>query len=86
MEDGQDLNSFYTLDNVQEKSMSCVPQDYVVPTMHRPNLAPQYANLAVIDMAALKKGSASRSHVIRQIRDACRRLGFFQVSFLILFP
>ncbi|MCI50189.1 hypothetical protein A2U01_0071433, partial [Trifolium medium] len=29
-------------------------------------------------MAALKKGAASRSHVIREIRDACRRLGFFQ--------
>lgn len=79
MENGEDLSSFYTLDNAQEKSISHVPQNFVIPSMHRPNLESKYASLAVVDMAALKNGSASRSRVIQEIRDSCRRLGFFQV-------
>lgn len=85
MENGENLSSFYTLDNAQEKSISHVPQNFVIPNMHRPNLETKYANLAVVDMAALKNGSASRSRVIQEIRDSCRRLGFFQVSFLIYY-
>lgn len=85
MENGENLSSFYTLDNAQEKSISHVPQNFVIPNMHRPNLETKYASLAVVDMAALKNGSASRSLVIREIRDSCRRLGFFQVSFLIYY-
>lgn len=66
--------------------LSCVPQQYIIPTLHRSNLAPkEYANVAVIDVAALKNGSASRSRAIQQIRDACRHLGFFQVSFFLPF-
>nr|KYP49749.1 Protein SRG1 [Cajanus cajan] len=73
-------SSFSTLDTAQEKGLSCVPQQYVISTLHRPNLAPkEYANVAVIDVAALKNGSATRSRVVQEIRDACRRLGFFQV-------
>jgi len=78
----RDSSSFSTLDSAQEKGLSCVPHQYVIPSLHRPNLAPKdYANVAVIDMAALKNGSPTRSCVIQQIRDACHRLGFFQVSF-----
>ncbi|TKY53542.1 Leucoanthocyanidin dioxygenase [Spatholobus suberectus] len=60
----------------QEKDLSCVPQQYVIPTLHRSNLAPkEYANVAVIDVAALKNGSATRYRAFQEIRDACRRLG-----------
>ncbi|XP_027364356.1 flavanone 3-dioxygenase 3 [Abrus precatorius] len=76
----ESTSSFSTLESAQEKDLSCVPQQYVIPTLHRSNLAPkEYANVAVIDVAALKNGLATRSRAIQQIRDACRRLGFFQV-------
>ncbi|KAJ1389061.1 Oxoglutarate/iron-dependent dioxygenase [Sesbania bispinosa] len=79
MEHDENPSSFLTLDCAQERGLSCVPQQYVIPTLNRPNLTPKYANVAVIDMAALRNGTASRSRVIQQIGDACRRLGFFQV-------
>lgn len=80
-----DSSSFCTLDSAQEKGLSCVPQSYVIPSLHRPNLAPNYANIATIDLAALKNGSStSRLNVIQELGDACRRFGFFQVSFFVL--
>lgn len=63
-----------------ERGLSYVPQRHMIPTLHRPILAPKEANIAVIDMGALRNGSMPRSRVIEDIRDACRRLGFFQVS------
>lgn len=71
-------SSFSTLESAQEKGVSCVPQSYVIPTLH---LASKDARVPVIDMAALKNSSISRSQVIQQIKDACHRWGFFQVSF-----
>lgn len=78
-----DPRELSTLDSAQEKGLSCVPQRFVIPTLHRPNLAPKDANVAVIDMAALRNGSDSRSRVIQEIGDACRRWGFLQVSFFL---
>ncbi|KAK7393158.1 hypothetical protein VNO78_21640 [Psophocarpus tetragonolobus] len=81
MERDASSSSFSKLDSAQEKSLSCVPQQYVIPLLHRPDLleAKEYANVAVIDVAALKKDSATRFHTIQEIRNVCRRLGFFQV-------
>ncbi|KAK7279061.1 hypothetical protein RJT34_24105 [Clitoria ternatea] len=62
--------------SLEKKGISCVPQQYVIPTLHRPN---EYANVAVIDVAALNHASPNRSRLVQQIRDACRRLGFFQI-------
>ncbi|KAF7811457.1 flavanone 3-dioxygenase 3 [Senna tora] len=68
-----------------EKGSECniVPECYVIPSASscRPNLKPQVADVAVIDMDALRNGSpTTRSSVIRDIGHACRRLGFFQVQ------
>ncbi|RDX73191.1 Flavanone 3-dioxygenase 3, partial [Mucuna pruriens] len=65
MERYESSSSFSTLDSAQEKGLSCPS------TM---------SHVAVIDMAALKNGSATRSGVVQEIRDASRRLGFFQLN------
>lgn len=82
--DEENSSSFSTGNSAQERGLSYVPQCYVVPTMHRPSLALKDAGVPVIDMAELRNGSAAKSRVIQEIKEACSRLGFFQVSFFVL--
>lgn len=73
----------YTMGNsAQEKGLPYVPDCYLVPMADRPNLAPSVANIPVIDLAKMPD-THHRSTLISQLSDACRRLGFFQVSFSI---
>ncbi|XLR10645.1 hypothetical protein HN51_047291, partial [Arachis hypogaea] len=54
-----------------------------VPTLQRPSLAPEYADVAVIDIAALRNNNGlsaeNRFRVIQEISDVCGNLGFFQI-------
>ncbi|XP_057745074.1 flavanone 3-dioxygenase 3 [Arachis stenosperma] len=74
---------FSTGNSAQEMGFTYVPQRYVVPTLQRPSLAPKDANVAVIDIAALRNNNGlsaeNRFRVIQEISDACRSLGFFQI-------
>ena len=69
-------------------SIEYVPSKYVRPMNDRPNLDEVQSSLdgsiPLIDLQGLH--ALNRSHVIRQIADACQTDGFFQVqSILILY-
>lgn len=62
-------------------SMDCVPSRYVRPVNDRPNLDEVQSSLdgsiPLIDLQDLH--GPSRSHVIKQIAEACQIDGFFRV-------
>lgn len=55
---------------------STLPQSYIRPESDRPRLSEvaDCENVPVIDL-----GCTDRTHIIRQIGEACRNYGFFQV-------
>lgn len=64
-----------------QSGITHVPQRYVLPPSQRPNptpSCPSTTNLPVIDLSSLLNPSL-RSHVIDEIRIACKERGFFQV-------
>lgn len=65
--------------SAQERGLAHIPECYQIPPSQRPALDTSQAAVPVIDLAGLRKGPTERSTVIDHIREACRRLGFFQV-------
>ncbi|GAV72649.1 2OG-FeII_Oxy domain-containing protein/DIOX_N domain-containing protein [Cephalotus follicularis] len=64
----------------QEAGLPYVPDCHVKPSSHRPNLAPETANdVPIIDLAMLRQGTDERSSAIKQVANACRHFGFFQI-------
>lgn len=81
MEGDLKSSSSFTIGNTaQETGLSYLPDCYVFPPSHRPSLAPEVANVPIIDFAMLKQNPSQRAQVIRAIGNACRRFGYFQVS------
>lgn len=79
---GESSGSFPTGESAQEKGLSYVPNAYVIPAPHRSSSSRETAIIPIIDMASLRStDSAQRSLAIEELREACIRLGFFQVSF-----
>ncbi|KAI4308601.1 hypothetical protein L6164_031657 [Bauhinia variegata] len=79
MDHNENSSSFSTGNSAQEKGLPYVPQCYVIPSSHRACTIPQVADIPVIDMEALKNDSKERFFAIEKLRDACRRMGFFQL-------
>ncbi|EEF51624.1 flavanone 3-dioxygenase 3 [Ricinus communis] len=77
--DEKDSSSFTIGNTAQERSLSYVPDCYVIPPSNRPSLAPETADVPVIDLAGLRQDAVRRAQVIKQIGDACRDIGFFQI-------
>ncbi|CAI0547934.1 unnamed protein product [Linum tenue] len=66
----------------QEQALPYVPDCYVLPSSsdRRPSADDRTADIPVIDMGGLRLQDASqRANVVRQIGNASRQLGFFQV-------
>lgn len=72
-------SAFSTGKSAQEKGLPYVPDCYQIPPSNRPSLSPEIANVPVVDLSGLRQGSEQRSIVVEDIRNACRRFGFFQV-------
>ncbi|CAK9168778.1 unnamed protein product [Ilex paraguariensis] len=72
-------SSFPMGKTAQEKGWSHVPECYMIPPSHRPSLNPETANVPVIDLDGLDKDPAQRSLIIKNIGNACRTKGFFQI-------
>ncbi|KAK8516210.1 hypothetical protein V6N13_025717 [Hibiscus sabdariffa] len=68
-------SSFTTGNTAQEKGFDYVPECYVVS----PSKASSQAHVPTIDMARLRKTGSERSLAIKELGEACRRRGFFQV-------
>ncbi|KAL4595925.1 hypothetical protein ACB092_12G127300 [Castanea dentata] len=79
MGNDESSSSFSTGKSAQERGLSHVPESYVIPTSHDPNLHPETAKVPVVDFSGLRHGSAQRSLVIQNIKNACHRMGFFQI-------
>lgn len=56
---------------------SSLPESYVRPESERPRLSEvsQSENIPIIDL-----GSEDKARIIREIHEACKNYGFFQVS------
>lgn len=80
MEKEESSSSFSTGKSAQEGALPYVPDCYVIPSSHRPDMAPEAAYVPIIDFGRLNEGREQRSMVIKEIGNACSRLGFFQVS------
>lgn len=59
-----------------------LPESYVRPESERPNLSEvsDCQNVPVIDL-----GSGDRTLIVRQVGDACRDYGFFQVRLFLFY-
>ncbi|GFZ15147.1 similar to RAS 5 [Actinidia rufa] len=80
MEDGEESsNSCPMGETAQDMGLGYVPKCYMIPTSHRPSLNPENANVALINLTGLQGSSLKRSMIVKDIGDACRRNGFFQV-------
>ncbi|KAJ4706522.1 2-oxoglutarate (2OG) and Fe(II)-dependent oxygenase superfamily protein [Melia azedarach] len=78
--DNEQISGSFTIGNsAQERGLSYVPECYKVPSSHRPSLAPEIANIPIIDLAKLRQGDEQRLMLTQEIGNACRRMGFFQV-------
>lgn len=75
---------FSTGESAQEKGLNHVPHCYEVPPSQRSTLNSPFADVPLIDLAGLNEGPTPRSAVIHSIRQACSRLGFFQVFIYII--
>lgn len=80
MEKEESSSSFSTGKSAQEGALPYVPDCYVIPSSHRPDMAPEAAYVPIIDFGRLNEGREQRSMVIKEIGYTCSRLGFFQVS------
>lgn len=85
-EDSSSPSAFSAGKSAQEKGFPYVPDCYQIPPSKRPSLSPEIADIPVVDVAGLWQGSEQRSVVVQDIRNACHRFGFFQVSYFILIP
>ncbi|KAL9411918.1 hypothetical protein AB3S75_045509 [Citrus x aurantiifolia] len=79
MEKEESPSSFSTGKSAQEGALPYVPDCYVIPSSNRPDMAPEAAYLPIIDFGRLNEGREQRSMVIKEIGNACSRLGFFQI-------
>ncbi|KAJ8772446.1 hypothetical protein K2173_027623 [Erythroxylum novogranatense] len=81
MEGDQGSSSFPIGSSAPERGLSYVPKCYAVQSPDRPSTSPETANVPVIDLGRLRQGTPShkRIEVIKEIGDACRQMGFFQV-------
>nr|POF27153.1 hypothetical protein CFP56_08524 [Quercus suber] len=80
MGNDESSSSFSIGKSAQERGLSHVPESYVIPTSHDPNLHPETAKVPVVDLSRLRHGSAQRSLVIQDFKNACHRMGFFQAT------
>ncbi|XP_020587420.1 probable 2-oxoglutarate-dependent dioxygenase At5g05600 [Phalaenopsis equestris] len=69
--------------SIAESGATLIPVDYVKPAADRPAVAGTTAarelSIPIIDLGKLKTGVVDFYAVIREISDACREWGFFQV-------
>ncbi|KAF9620924.1 hypothetical protein IFM89_015321 [Coptis chinensis] len=57
-------------------NVQSLPESYILPPEKRPNIAPKYAAIPVIDLG---KVSRDRKAIVNEIINASTKFGFFQV-------
>ncbi|KAI3432160.1 Fe2OG dioxygenase domain-containing protein [Psidium guajava] len=72
-------STWKTGESAQEQGLEYVPDAYQVPLSDRPSLFPDTADVPLIDLGRLWKDPTRRPAVIKDIGNACRRFGFFQI-------
>ena len=78
---GDENSSSFTIGNgAQLKGLPYVPQCYLVSPSNRSSLDTEKAQVPTIDMTGLRQNDSERSVTIKELGNACRRGGFFQVS------
>lgn len=80
MEGDESSSSFPIGETAQEWGLSHVTQCCVIPTSDRPSLNPETADVPVVDLMGFGDSSSRRSTIVKDIGNACRCYGFFQVS------
>lgn len=64
--------------------MSYVKECYKIPSSNRPVLdaktGNENSNVPIINLARLRHSEEQRSIVVKEIGNACRQIGFFEVS------
>lgn len=70
---------FHIGQSAQERSMSHVPECYVLSPPQPPGKASESETVPTIDMGALRGTAHDRSLAVEDIGKACRETGFFQV-------
>lgn len=50
------------------------------PNSERLSAGPEVVHVPVIDLAKLKQGNEERPLIVKEVRDACSKMGFFQVT------
>lgn len=72
-----------TGETAQEIGLPYVPQCYQIPPDHNPLTPPSVTDIPaavpVVDLVGLRGTKEQRDCVVRNIGDACLRMGFFQV-------
>ncbi|XVF54886.1 hypothetical protein PTKIN_Ptkin05aG0216700 [Pterospermum kingtungense] len=80
MSGDENSSSTFTFGNTaQEKGLSYVPKCYVVSASNRSSLDNEKAQVPTIDMAKLRQNGSECSFAIKELADACRHGGFFQI-------
>ncbi|XWS60148.1 hypothetical protein CRYUN_Cryun07bG0009700 [Craigia yunnanensis] len=79
MSGDENSSSFTTGNSAQENGLPYVPQCYLVSPSNRSSLDTEKAHVPTIDMAGLRQNDSESSVAIKELGDACRRGGFFQV-------
>ncbi|KAH7855422.1 hypothetical protein Vadar_024657 [Vaccinium darrowii] len=66
-------------ETAQERGLSHVTQCYVIPKSDRPSLNPETADVPIVDLMGFGDSSSQRSTIVKDIGNACRYYGFFQI-------
>ncbi|XP_048127763.1 2-oxoglutarate-dependent dioxygenase 21, chloroplastic [Rhodamnia argentea] len=72
-------DTWKTSESAQEQGLEYVRDAYQVPLSDRPSLFPDTADVPLIDLGGLWKDPARRPAVFKDIGNACRCSGFFQI-------
>ena len=78
--DDEENKTFPIGETPQETRSSYVPRSYEISPTNRASLNPEIADVVVIDLAELDDPT-KRPIIVKDIGNACRDTGFFQVSF-----
>ncbi|XP_031280203.1 flavanone 3-dioxygenase 3 [Pistacia vera] len=79
MENRENSSSLAMGKSAQEMGLPYVPECYKIPSSHRPILTPETVDMPVINFARLRQSEEQRSMVIKELGNACRHMGFFQI-------
>lgn len=77
-------SSFTTGNTAKKKGLDYIPECYVISPLKSLSLGIEKARISTIDMSRLQMNDNKRSITIKELGEACRHRGFFQVSIFSL--